>query len=57
MDNVLLKPVTIGKYELPNRIFIPPMTSCRADNPENKATPLIAEYYEQRASAGLIIFC
>ena len=55
MDNILLKPVTIGKYELPNRIFMSPMTRSRADNPENKATPLIAEYYEQRSSAGLII--
>jgi len=55
MDNILLKPVTIGKYELPNRIFMSPMTRSRADNPENKATPLIAKYYEQRSTAGLII--
>src|SRR5664280_1710825 len=54
MDNILLKPVKMGKYELPNRIFMSPMTRCRADNPENKATPLIAKYYEQRSTAGLI---
>ena len=54
-DNVLLTPVKIGNGELPNRIFMSPMTRSRADNPEHKATPLIAEYYSQRASAGLII--
>jgi len=31
------------------------MTRSRADNPENAPTPLIAEYYSQRAAAGLII--
>lgn len=55
MDSVLLKPITIGKYELPNRVFMSPMTRSRADNPERKATPLIAKYYEQRSGAGLII--
>jgi N-ethylmaleimide reductase len=55
MKNMLLKPIKVGHMELPNRIFMSPMTRSRADNPENKATPLIAEYYAQRASAGLII--
>lgn len=32
-----------------------PMTRTRADNPELAATDLIAEYYVQRATAGLII--
>ena len=53
--NALLKPIKLGRYELPNRIFMSPMTRSRADNPDNAATPLIAEYYAQRASAGLII--
>jgi N-ethylmaleimide reductase len=55
MENILLTPVIIGKYELPNRVFMAPMTRSRADNPETKATALIAEYYEQRSTAGLII--
>ncbi len=55
MQNTLLKPIKIGRLELPNRIFMSPMTRSRADNPEHKATELIAEYYGQRASAGLII--
>jgi 2,4-dienoyl-CoA reductase-like NADH-dependent reductase (Old Yellow Enzyme family) len=32
-----------------------PMTKSRANNPENAPTDLMAKYYEQRASAGLII--
>lgn len=53
--NALLKPIKVGRYELPNWIFMSPMTRCRADNTDNAATELIAEYYAQRASAGLII--
>lgn len=53
--NELLKPIKVGKYNLSNRIFMAPMTRCRANNPENAPTPLMAEYYSQRASAGLII--
>ena len=32
-----------------------PLTRCRTDNPGRVPTPLMAEYYAQRASAGLII--
>ncbi len=35
--------------------MIAPMTRRRAENPELAANDLIAEYYEQRASAGLIV--
>jgi len=55
MTNLLLKPIKLGRYDLPNRIFMAPMTRSRADNPEKAVTPLIAEYYAQRAAAGLII--
>jgi N-ethylmaleimide reductase len=54
-NDALLKPVKIGRYEPPNRVFMSPMTRDRANNPENVATPLIAEYYSQWASAGLLI--
>ena len=54
-ENELFKPVRIGEYELPNRVFMAPMTRSRADNPENMPTGLIAEYYKQRATAGLLI--
>jgi N-ethylmaleimide reductase len=51
----LLQPVQLADLTLSNRIVMAPLTRSRADNPEHKATPLIAEYYRQRATAGLII--
>jgi N-ethylmaleimide reductase len=51
----LLEPVTLGNYELPNRIIMAPLTRCRADNPGRVPNDLMAEYYRQRAGAGLII--
>ncbi len=54
-DHALLRPIRLGPYELPNRIFMAPMTRSRADNPDNAATALMAEYYIQRADAGLLI--
>jgi len=51
----LLEPVKIGAIELSNRIIMAPMTRGRADNPGRIPTDLIAEYYRQRAGAGLII--
>jgi N-ethylmaleimide reductase len=49
----LFTPLKLGPLELPNRIFMAPMTRNRA--PDTVANPLMAEYYVQRASAGLII--
>jgi N-ethylmaleimide reductase len=51
----LLKKYTMGPIELRNRIVMAPMTRSRADNPDHVPTDLMAEYYAQRASAGLII--
>ncbi len=51
----LLTPYQLGPIALANRVVMAPMTRSRADNPENAATDLIAEYYAQRAGAGLII--
>jgi len=50
----LLSPLTAGALQLKNRILMAPLTRCRADADHNP-TPLMAEYYAQRASAGLII--
>ncbi|NBA86136.1 alkene reductase [Emticicia sp. CRIBPO] len=44
----------LGGLELSNRIVMPPMTRSRAAKGE-VATDLMAEYYSQRATAGLII--
>jgi len=50
----LFSPVQLGALQAPNRIFMSPLTRCRAE-PGNVASALAAEYYRQRASAGLII--
>ena len=51
----LLRKYTMGDLELKNRIVMAPMTRSRADNSGKVATELIAAYYAQRSSAGLII--
>lgn len=50
----LFEPIRIGELSLPNRIIMAPLTRNRA-GPGRVPTPLMAEYYEQRASAGMII--
>ena len=50
----LFDPVRIGAWELPNRIVMSPLTRSRAGI-ERIPNALMAEYYTQRASAGLII--
>jgi N-ethylmaleimide reductase len=49
----LFEKFTLGEISLTNRIVMAPMTRCRASH--NIPNELIAKYYEQRASAGLII--
>ncbi|MDQ6479366.1 alkene reductase [Dyadobacter sp. LHD-138] len=51
---MLFQPFQLAKLSLKNRIVMPPMTRSRANTGE-VATDLMAEYYSQRASAGLII--
>jgi N-ethylmaleimide reductase len=51
----LFTPVQMGKLQLSNRIIMAPLTRMRAANPGHVPTELHAEYYAQRASAGLII--
>jgi len=50
----LLDPVRIGAWNLPNRLIMAPLTRARA-GAQRVPNPLMAEYYTQRASAGLII--
>ena len=50
----LFDPITIGDLQLKNRIVMAPLTRCRADE-GRVPNALMAEYYVQRASAGLII--
>jgi len=49
----LFEPVTMKRLQLKNRVVMAPMTRSRAIG--NMATDLIAQYYSQRAGAGLII--
>lgn len=53
MSNKLFQPATLGNITLSNHIAMAPMTRSRAIN--NIPNELIATYYAQRASAGLII--
>jgi N-ethylmaleimide reductase len=50
----LFEPATVGAWTLANRIVMAPLTRNRA-GPGLVPGPLAAEYYAQRASAGLII--
>jgi N-ethylmaleimide reductase len=49
----LFEPLQLGQLRLPNRIVMAPLTRNRA--PDAIPTALTAEYYAQRASAGLLI--
>src|ERR1700678_3563868 len=50
----LFDPITFGAIAAPNRIMMAPLTRGRATR-SHVPTPLMEEYYSQRASAGLII--
>jgi N-ethylmaleimide reductase len=47
--------ITVDEHKLPNRIALAPMTRGRADMPGNLANSIMAEYYVQRANAGLVM--
>ena len=50
----LFDPIQLGDLHLPNRIFMAPLTRLRG-TPDHIPTPIMVDYYTQRASAGLII--
>lgn len=50
----LFDPIKVGALTLPNRIIMAPLTRARSGAPRAPGA-LVAEYYAQRASAGLII--
>jgi 2,4-dienoyl-CoA reductase-like NADH-dependent reductase (Old Yellow Enzyme family) len=51
----LLDPVVAGAFRLPNRIVMAPLTRCRATPDTRVPVPMMADYYRQRAAAGMII--
>jgi 2,4-dienoyl-CoA reductase-like NADH-dependent reductase (Old Yellow Enzyme family) len=55
MKNSLFEATSLGQLTLSNRIAMAPMTRSRASQPGDVPNELMATYYAQRASAGLII--
>ncbi|CAN7398658.1 alkene reductase [Pseudoduganella sp. LjRoot289] len=51
----LFDPIKIGDLTLNNRVIMAPLTRARATGGERVPNALMAEYYVQRASAGLIL--
>jgi N-ethylmaleimide reductase len=54
LDASLLKPIPVGDTLAPNRIFMAPLTRSRAKS-DGTPSDLAAQYYAQRAGAGIII--
>jgi N-ethylmaleimide reductase len=50
----LFEPIKVGELELPNRIVMAPLTRSRSDS-EGRVPTYAADYYAQRADAGLVI--
>lgn len=50
----LFEPLQVGPLQLPNRLWMAPLTRCRADE-GHVPSALMAQHYAQRASAGLIV--
>lgn len=53
--NKLFEPAQLKALSLQNRIVMAPMTRARTTQPGNIPNGMMATYYQQRASAGLII--
>ncbi|GAB4257130.1 MAG: alkene reductase [Methylomicrobium sp.] len=54
-NDILFTPTALGRYMLRNRIVMAPLTRCRAKQPGDIPWEMNADYYRQRAGAGLII--
>ena len=55
MTHPLFQKFDLSGTLLSNRVVMAPLTRRRADQPELTANDMMAEYYRQRASAGLIV--
>ncbi|HEY1997282.1 alkene reductase [Paraburkholderia sp.] len=53
--NTLFKNLRVGRHMLRNRVVMAPMTRSRADDTSGVPSGLTAQYYAQRADAGLIV--
>jgi N-ethylmaleimide reductase len=50
----LFEPIKLGAITAPNRMIMAPLTRAR-NTRDHVATPIMVDYYRQRASAGLIV--
>lgn len=55
MQKTLFEPYTLGDLVLPNKFIMASLTRVRADPKTGIPNDLMADYYSQRASAGLIL--
>ncbi|TFY87389.1 hypothetical protein DYL59_18715 [Pseudomonas kairouanensis] len=53
--SVFYQPAVLGALTLPNRILMAPLGRARAHEETRQPLPRVVTYYQQRASAGLII--
>jgi len=53
-DSILFTPLRLGAFTLPNRVLMAPLTRCRC-SAGRVPNAMMADYYRQRASAGLIL--
>ena len=54
MTSSFFSPITVGAFDLPNRIVLAPMTRSRSDD-AGRVPSYAADYYAQRADAALVI--
>jgi N-ethylmaleimide reductase len=54
MSSPFFSPITVGDFDLPNRIVMAPMTRSRSDD-DGLVPGYAADYYAQRADAALVI--
>ncbi len=55
VTETLFQPFQLGRYKLPHRMLMAPLTRSRARQPGNVPSPMNALYYAQRSSAALIV--
>ena len=55
LNDPLFQPLTMGNLTLPNRVLMSPLTRSRASQPGDIPNAMNVHYYQQRASAGLIL--
>lgn len=53
--SILFKPLKVGDLTFQNRIVMAAMTRMRCDYRDKIPNQLLADYYSQRATAGLIL--